>query len=305
VGNVVLNDVTTSGTISPASPTTGSQFNLTGYQTNVSIPQALAEAAQAIQPDLQGSATAQLDASGATPATMSEGPFNFDVTIPTPVPSSGVALALPPSPETAGPFTAGGGLITLEEDSSASLTLVVGGSPLSLTCTAYPNDDIPQSGITQSTPSGSPIDPIVAVATDPAAPTSGAGPNGGGSGGGSSSGISGSGSGSSGAAGSGAGASGAASGAAGTVDPSAVRSAAGDLAFTGTGSAVGWLGLSGTLLVVLGLGMLLVVDAPRRTMKKLASAAIYRAGWTSERRAGPASAVTGKSARLKSWFLGQ
>src|SRR5579862_5016074 len=130
IGDVVLNDVTTSGTITPADPTPGGTFNLTDYQTNAAIPQVLAEAAQSIETDLTGSATTQIDVTGATPATMAEGPFEYDVPIPTTVPDSGVDLPLPSAPATIGPFTAGSGSITISEDSTTSLSLTVAGSPL-------------------------------------------------------------------------------------------------------------------------------------------------------------------------------
>ena len=70
---------------------------------------------------------------------------------------------IPTTPGTLGPFTATGSGVTVEEDAAASLTLIVSGSPLALTCTAYPNDSAP-TGITSSTPTGSPIDPVIAVA---------------------------------------------------------------------------------------------------------------------------------------------
>ncbi len=164
VGNVVLNDATTSGTLSPAAPTSGQQFTLTGYQTLVSLPQSLAEAAGAILPYLEGSATAQIDASGATPATTSIGPLNFNVPIPSPVPSTGVGLSLPVTPQTVGPFTATSSDITVQEDANASLSLTVAGQALALTCTAYPNNSITPSGITTSTPTASPIAPVIANA---------------------------------------------------------------------------------------------------------------------------------------------
>jgi len=164
VGTIVLNDATTSGTISPPTPSAGQQFDLTGYQTNVSIPASLASAAAALQPNLQGSATAQVDVTGATPATTSVGPLSFDVAIPSPVPSGGVALALPSTPQTVGPFTATGTDITIQEDASASLTLTVAGQDLALTCTAYPNDAITPSGITtQPAPATNPIAPVIAT----------------------------------------------------------------------------------------------------------------------------------------------
>ncbi|HEY5024534.1 MAG TPA: hypothetical protein VII76_06130, partial [Acidimicrobiales bacterium] len=79
VGTVVLNDAVTAATLSPASPNPGQAFSVTGYQTVVNLPQSLAQAAAAVGgPSLMGSATAQIDASGATPATTPEGPLNFN-----------------------------------------------------------------------------------------------------------------------------------------------------------------------------------------------------------------------------------
>lgn len=161
----MLNGVQTTGTISPASPSSGGQFSLTNYQTTANLPQQLAGAAAAIQSNLEGSATAQIDVVGATPATTSEGPFNFNVTIPSPVPASGVTLLLPASPETVGPFTATASAITIEEDSIADLTLTIEGTNLSLNCTAYANNDVATSGIDSGAgPTGNPIDPVIAVA---------------------------------------------------------------------------------------------------------------------------------------------
>ena len=163
VGNVVLNGAVTTGTLSPPDPTSGHTFNLTGYETTVNLPQSLAQAAAALGSTLTGSATAKVDASGATPASTPVGPFEFNVPIPSPVPASGITLALPATPETVGPFTATGDTVALSEDSSATITIQVGGSPLTLTCSAYPDNTITPSGITSTTPSASKISPVIAT----------------------------------------------------------------------------------------------------------------------------------------------
>ena len=164
VGTIALNDVMAQATMSPANPMAGQQFNLTGYQVTVTIPQALASAAAAIQPNLTGTASGQIDATGATPATLPTGTLNFNVTIPSPVPTAGVPLQVPSPPSTLGPFTASSSSITMQQDSSFSLSLTVSGSPLNLTCTAYPNNMITPSGVTTATPTGSAISPVIAVA---------------------------------------------------------------------------------------------------------------------------------------------
>ena len=69
VGNIVLNNVATTGTITPADPTPGEQFNLTGYQNTLTIPSSIASAAAALgNSAITGTATATVNANGATPA---------------------------------------------------------------------------------------------------------------------------------------------------------------------------------------------------------------------------------------------
>jgi hypothetical protein len=170
IGTVALNDVETTAAVTPASPSSGQTFNVTGYQTSVTLPAALASAASAISPTLTGTASAQLDVTGATPATMSTGTLSFSVTFPSPIPSSGVPLSVPSSPTTVGPFTATSTNITVQESSSTTLTLTVAGAPLALTCTAYANNSVP-SGLVTSTPSGNPIAPVIATAGSTVPPT--------------------------------------------------------------------------------------------------------------------------------------
>ena len=134
--------------------------------------------------------------------------------------------------------------ITIQEDSAASLTLTVSGAPLSLTCTAYPNDTVTPSGITTSTPSASPIAPVIAVAgggststtAPPATTTTTKAPAGGGG---------------------------------GTTTPNVVTAPSTKLAFTGVGPGIGVLGVLGGALILLGFALLVLVDAPRRAMSRL------------------------------------
>ncbi len=156
-----------------------------------------------------------------------------------------MALSLPSTAATVSGFTATSAQITIQEDSAASLTLTVSGAPLSLTCTAYPNDTVTPSGITTSTPSASPIAPVIAVAgggssstTAPPAttPTTKA-PAGGGGG--------------------------------GTTTPTIVTVPSTKLAFTGVGPGIGVLGVLGGALILLGFALLVLVDAPRRAMSRL------------------------------------
>jgi hypothetical protein len=320
VGDVVLNDAVTSATLSPAVPTVGQSFSVNGYQTVVNLPAALAGAAQALQPNLEGTATTQIDASGASPVTTAQGPFDFNVPIPVPVPASGVALSLPSTPATIGGFTASAGSITIEEDASASLSLTVANSPLTLTCTAYPNDMLSPSGITTSTPTASPIDPVIAVAqagppptttttasttttttgssttttasptstttTTPKTTTTTAAPKttttSSASGGGGTS-------------------------AASTTTASPVQTASsGSLAFTGPGQGIKSITLAGVALMLLGLVLLLLVDVPRRALRSLASVG---AGLSSAPGAGRvghlAASAARRGQRFTRWLFGR
>jgi len=165
VGDIVLNNVVTSGTISPASPAAGSQFNVTNWQTTANVPQQLASASAALgNSALAGSATAKVDAEGATPASIASPTINFSSPLASPIPAAGITLKLPDPPTQIGPFTASGGAITIKEDQTASLTLLVSGSPLTLSCTAYPNNSA-QTGIVTSPPTGSPMSPTIASTT--------------------------------------------------------------------------------------------------------------------------------------------
>jgi hypothetical protein len=96
VGNVVLNDVVTSGALSPLNPVSGEQFQLTNYQTTLAIPSSIASAAAALgNSDLSGTVTSQIDASGASPSSVPAGTATFDVPIPSPVPDQGVVIDSP------------------------------------------------------------------------------------------------------------------------------------------------------------------------------------------------------------------
>jgi hypothetical protein len=239
VGNVALNDVTTTATITPASPASGGTFQLTGYQTVVNLPNDLATAAAAASNPLTGTATTQILASGATPATTNVGPTNFSVTIPSPVPPAGVSLSVPGSPETVSQtFTATSTNITIEEGSSATLNLTIAGQPFPLTCTAYPNNST-ASGLGASAPTASPIAPVIAVAgtgststTLPPTPTTA--PKG------------------------------------STTTAAPVTASSRQLSFTGVGPGVGILGILGGALILMGLVLLVLVDAPRRVLGQLA-----------------------------------
>ena len=171
VGNIGLNGVITTGTITPASPAAGQQFNLTNWATTVNIPMAIANAAAALgNSAIAGTATTKIDATGATPPSISSGTLTINAPLPSPVPAAGINLNLPSPAATIGPFTASGGAITLTVDPAISLTLVVSGSNLNLTCKPYPNNTTP-SGIVPSTPTATPASPVIATSAAGGAPS--------------------------------------------------------------------------------------------------------------------------------------
>lgn len=177
VGNIVLNNVVTSGTITPAAPAAGSQFNLTGYSSVVALPTSIVSAAAALgNSAIAGTAVTKVDATGATPASISSGNLAINAPIPSPVPATGLTLNLPATPASVGPFTATGGAINLTVDPDISLALNVSGSTLTLTCTPYPNNTA-ATGIVSATPAGSPASPVISTAsagTSTPAPTTAA-----------------------------------------------------------------------------------------------------------------------------------
>ena len=176
VGNIVLNGVSTIGTMSPSDPTPGQEFELDGYQSVVPLPNSIASAAAALgNIDITGSGDTTIDASGATPASTPEGPLNFTVPLPQPIPSTGVTFAVPATGATVGPFTATSSTVTLSEDSSVSLSLLISGSDLNLECTSYPNDSAP-SGIVVSAPTVAPITPVIATNSSTTPTTTPSGP---------------------------------------------------------------------------------------------------------------------------------
>jgi len=176
VGNIALNNVVTTGTITPAAPASGAQFNLTNYQSNVSLPSSIVSAAAALgNSAISGSATLKVDATGATPASVAAPPITINAPIPSPVPTAGLPLTLPSTPGTVGPFTASGGAISLTVDPAIGLSLNVSGSTLTLTCTPYPNNSA-ATGIVANAPTAAKASPVIASTTSGAAPTTTAAP---------------------------------------------------------------------------------------------------------------------------------
>jgi lysophospholipase L1-like esterase len=182
VGNIVLNDVVTTGTLSPANPS-GTFFSIAGFQVRLNLPADVVSALRAMGATaLAGSYTTPL---GGTLTGTPAGPYTFDVPMPTSVPPSGVAVDIPPSPT-----SVPGGLEppeTIPPDdpvppSNASIsignpsfTFDLPGGPSTVTCNVFPDDTIATSGITTQTPTATTIAPVLAHAT-PGPPDIGAGP---------------------------------------------------------------------------------------------------------------------------------
>jgi hypothetical protein len=161
IGNIVLNDAKTTGTFSGST--------LSNWQTSVVIPQNLVTAASAFGSTLQGSATAGVDFTGGTPATISPPTLNFNVPIPTPV--APITLALPTPAGSVGPAPAG--TTTAAVNNNIKLTLLVSGAPLALTCTVHPNNTLPTGTSTAPAPAANTTPIVIATtsATAGAAPT--------------------------------------------------------------------------------------------------------------------------------------
>ena len=123
LGNLALNDVVMTGTLSPASPSPGQQFNLEDFQTQITIPADVVQQAAAVgNTSLTGTATTTIVASGATPSTLSTGALAYDEPIPSPVPTAGLPFDVPTTPATLGPFTATSDNISLNLGPSIELT---------------------------------------------------------------------------------------------------------------------------------------------------------------------------------------
>ncbi|HTZ08943.1 MAG TPA: hypothetical protein VMB72_07715, partial [Acidimicrobiales bacterium] len=167
VGDLVFNGVTTSASLSGSSGlAAGGSFSVTNYQTHIPVPAGLVSAAAGLSnSSFDGLATGAVDVYGAGPAQVSTGSMAFDVPFPDPVPSSGLGLDLPLSPQSLGPFTADGGAITVAQDPTLMVVAALSSKAFTMTCTAYPDDDEAASGSTGTPPQGQPIEPIIALGT--------------------------------------------------------------------------------------------------------------------------------------------
>ena len=186
VGNIVLNDIVTTGSLDPANPS-GRPFGIADFQVQLTVPADVVRALQSMGATaIAGSYSTSIGLTGADIVTPTEGPFTFDVPIPSAVPSSGVALDIPPSPASfsggfAPPFTILPQYTVPPSQVSVSagapsLTIDLPSGPFSVTCGVYPNNTIATSGLTTQTPTASTIAPVISHAT-PGPPDIGIGPH--------------------------------------------------------------------------------------------------------------------------------
>lgn len=163
VGNIVMNDVHTTGTMVPASPTKGQRFTVSNYQTTIPLPIDFVGAAAALGNSvISGTVTSSLHVLGARPMNVKIAHQSYSVPIPSPLPESDLSIA--PPARSLGPFTAKRSGITVSMKSATRMTMDIAGSNLNLRCTAYPNNASP-TGIVGSGPSISPITPVIAEST--------------------------------------------------------------------------------------------------------------------------------------------
>jgi len=162
IGNVVMNSVVTSGTITPVRAASHHHFTVTGYQISVPFPQSFVAAAAALgNKAIRGTATTTLDASGATPSSVTRSSLHFATPIPNPLPED-LIVHVPNRAKTIGVFTASGGKIAVSQDEHVTLRWLISGSRLNLACTSYPNNSAP-TGITDAAPVANPIAPLIAT----------------------------------------------------------------------------------------------------------------------------------------------
>jgi len=161
VGNLVLNDVQTTGTLTPSSLAIGQRFSITNYQTTLLLPNEIVSAAAALGNSvISGTLTTTVHVTGVVrPASLQSSPQSFGVPIPSPIPSSGVTISVPAGP--VGPFTARRDAITASVKSPTRLTLNISGSSLTLHCRTYQNNALP-TGVVRRPPNRYPITPVIA-----------------------------------------------------------------------------------------------------------------------------------------------
>ena len=160
VGNIVMNDVQTTGTMVPTHPTKGQRFSISNYQITIPLPIEIVGAAAALGNSvISGSVTSSIHVVGARPMNVKIARQTYSVPIPSPLPESDLSIAAPV--RGIGPFTAKRLGITVTIKSATRLTMNISGSSLNVHCTSYPNNSSP-SGIVEGGPSVSPITPVIA-----------------------------------------------------------------------------------------------------------------------------------------------
>jgi len=165
VGTIVMNGTVTTGSLSPAKPSSGKTFSVANFQTTIVLPVQLVSASAALgNKVVSGTYKTAIDVTtGATPSSISTGSQTYKVTIPKPIPAKGLAVPTPSSPATVGKFKASSKTVSASLDQHVTFTLIVSGSPLTMKCTTYKNNTEP-TGITTHKPKGTPISAALAHA---------------------------------------------------------------------------------------------------------------------------------------------
>jgi hypothetical protein len=163
VGNIVMNDVETNGTMVPADPTRGQRFTISNYQTTIPLPVEIVGAAAALGNSvISGIVTSSVHVARARPMIVKIAHQAYSVPIPSPLPESDLNIGAPA--QGIGPFTAKHSGVTVSMGSVTRMTMSISGSNLYLNCKAYSNNSSP-TGIVQRGPNGSPIAPVIAEST--------------------------------------------------------------------------------------------------------------------------------------------
>ena len=117
------------GLVVTRQPGQGSQFDVTGYQATLELPSSIVSAAAALGGDeISGTATDSIDASNATPATISTGPLSFDlVSSSSGAPQRRCRWSFLVAGDDVGPFTASGGGIVVSQEAAVQLSIEISG----------------------------------------------------------------------------------------------------------------------------------------------------------------------------------
>lgn len=159
LGTMVLNQTVTTGRLSPRSPVVGGSVSLRNGRTTFYLPTSIVAAMRALGvQSVTGTLGEALDIQGSSPAT-SNVSGTFNVAFPARLPTRGLRVRVPLGsmviPVVSRP-------VTVAVDQSSTLTLMILGSPVAMSCANYPNNSLP-AGLAGGSPGTGPISPVVAM----------------------------------------------------------------------------------------------------------------------------------------------